>query len=221
MPVLPEPSFKVGDFTKNQSNMESKELHLTQFHLILLMFYLFISGCAQKISPVSSENPQWKTQLQGQTAWHARGKLAFISPQERQSANFNWQLSNNKQHLILTSFIGTRLLELTEHQNHSELIYDGTTYKDDNSSALIKRLSGFTLPMGQAPYWLTATVKNDSNEYDAQHRVTATKWVDPQGQVWRAKYQKYKLYDQMWLPTRMVLTHKDLTVKLQLNEWQF
>jgi outer membrane lipoprotein LolB len=221
MPVLPKPSFKAGNFIKNQSNMESKELHLTQFHLILLMFFLFLSGCAQKISPISLKNPQWRTQLQEQTSWHARGKLAFISPQERQSANFNWQLNNKKQHLILTSFIGTRLFELTEHQNYSELIYDGTTYKESNSRALIKRLSGFTLPMDQAPYWLTASVKNDSNEYDTQHRLTTTTWVDPQGLVWHAKYQKYKLYDQMWLPTLITLTHKELIVKLQLNKWQF
>ncbi|WP_084622697.1 lipoprotein insertase outer membrane protein LolB [Pseudoalteromonas citrea] len=194
---------------------------MTQFHLILLMFFLFISGCAQKISPIDSENPQWKNQLKEQTNWHARGKLAFISPQERQSANFNWQLSNDKQHLILTSFIGTRLLELTEHKDYSELSYDGKIYKDDNSSALIKRLSGFTLPMSQAPYWLTGTVVNDTNEYDDQQRLIATTWVDPQGQVWHAKYQTYKLYEKMWLPSRMTLSHQNLTVKLQLNEWQF
>lgn len=201
--------------------MESKELHLTQFHLILLMFFLFISGCAQKISPINTENTQHSNLFEEHSVWQVQGKLAFISPKERQSANFNWQFDNAKQHLILTSFIGTRLLELIEHQNHSELIYDGKAYLDDNSSALIKRLSGFTLPMSQAPLWLTATVESDANEYDTQQRLVSTTWVDPQGQVWHAKYQKYSLHRQMWLPSRMILTHKNLSIKIQLNTWQF
>lgn len=201
--------------------MESKELHLTQFHLILLMFFLFISGCAQKISPFTPENPQWQGQLKERTTWQARGKLAFISPEERQSANFNWRLSNNKQHLILTSFIGTRLLELTEYTDYSELIYNDTNYQDINSSALIKRLSGLTLPMAQAPQWLTATVDNESNEYDTQSRLISTTWVDPQGLVWHAVYKQYRLVNNMWLPTRLTLTHNKLTVKIQLNKWQF
>ncbi|WP_084228243.1 lipoprotein insertase outer membrane protein LolB [Pseudoalteromonas byunsanensis] len=201
--------------------MESKEHHLTRFHLILLMFFLFLNGCAQKISPTQQQNQDWKALLQEQTNWQASGKLAFLSDTQRQSANFNWQLKDNKQQLILTSFIGTRILSLTELGKYSELEYDGNTYLDQDSQKLVKRLSGMDLPVAHAPAWLTGTVENDSNQYDTYGRLTSSSWRDEQGQLWQASYTQYSLIDEMWLPTRINLTHNTLKIKIQLNSWQF
>ncbi|CAH9067487.1 Outer-membrane lipoprotein LolB [Pseudoalteromonas holothuriae] len=221
MPELPAPYFKVGNFTKNQSNMESKEHHLTRFHLILLMFFLFITGCAQKITPPQPQTSDWRASLKEQTSWQANGKLAFISDTQRQSANFNWQYNNNKQQLILTSFIGTRILSLTELAQHSELQHDGKTYVDADSQQLVKRLTGLDLPIAQAPTWLTGMVDNPNNQYDTQGRLSESTWIDQRGQLWQAQYQQFSLVDGMWLPTRMNLSHKTLRIKVQLNSWQF
>ncbi|WP_232056457.1 lipoprotein insertase outer membrane protein LolB [Pseudoalteromonas sp. A25] len=194
---------------------------MTRFHLILLMFFLFISGCAQKISPPKQQMRDWKVSLQSQSAWQASGKLAFISDTDRQSANFNWHYENGKQHLILTSFIGTRILSLKELAQHSELQYDGNTYFDTNSQQLVKRLSGLDLPVAQAPAWLTGTVDNPTNQYDDQARLTSSVWTDENGQLWQAQYQQFNLIEGMWLPTRMNLSHNKLRIKIQLNSWQF
>ncbi|MBD1581246.1 outer membrane lipoprotein LolB [Pseudoalteromonas sp. S16_S37] len=201
--------------------MESKEHHLTRLHLILLMFFLFISGCAQKISPSKQQISDWKVQLQSQSAWQASGKLAFISDTDRQSANFNWHYDDSKQQLILTSFIGTRILSLKEFAQHSELQYDGNTYVDTNSQQLVKRLSGLDLPVAQAPAWLTGTVDNPTNQYDDQGRLTSSAWTDENGQLWQAQYQQFSLVEGMWLPTRMNLAHDKVRIKIQLNSWQF
>ncbi len=185
------------------------------------MFFLFLNGCAQKISPTQQQNQGWKALLQEQTNWQASGKLAFLSDTQRQSANFNWHFKDNKQQLILTSFIGTRILSLTELGQYSQLEYDGNTYLDHDSQQLVKRLSGMDLPVAQAPLWLTGTVENDSNQYDAYGRLTFSSWRDEQGQLWQAKYVQYALFNEMWLPTRINLTHNTLKIKIQLNSWQF
>lgn len=69
--------------------MERKEQHLKQIHLILLMFFLFISGCAQRITEQDAPQTDWRSQLEAQKNWKASGKVAFIAPDDRQSVNFN------------------------------------------------------------------------------------------------------------------------------------
>lgn len=201
--------------------MERKEQHLKQIHLILLMFFLFISGCAQRITEQDVPQTGWRSQLEAQKNWKASGKVAFIAPDDRQSVNFNWQLKASRQHLILSSFIGTQLLELIEHESHSEMAYQDEQYIDQSSSELIARLSGFQLPFEKAPLWLTGAIRSDHNQYDPQSRLKSAKWTDEQGKTWLINYQSYQMVDGFWVPKRISLTQDKLRIKIQLNSWQF
>ena len=71
--------------------MESKEQHLIRHYLILFTLFLFLAGCAHQIDTKTTLYDDWKPRLAAQKTWQAQGKLAFISPDERQSANLNWQ----------------------------------------------------------------------------------------------------------------------------------
>ena len=70
--------------------MESKERHLIKQYLILFMFFLFIGGCAQKISTVYYIYPDWKSRLEKQDQWQVQGKMAFISTETRKNTKLNW-----------------------------------------------------------------------------------------------------------------------------------
>jgi outer membrane lipoprotein LolB len=201
--------------------MERKEQHLKQIHLILLMFFLFISGCAQRIPPQDAPQTDWRSQLEAQKNWKASGKVAFIAPDDRQSVNFNWQLEEGRQHLILSSFIGTQLLELIEHEHHSEMAYQDEQYIDQSGSELIARLSGFQLPFEKAPLWLTGAIRSDNNQYDPQSRLKSARWTDEQGKTWLIDYQSYQMVEGFWVPKRISLTQDKLRIKIQLNSWQF
>ncbi|WP_440053876.1 lipoprotein insertase outer membrane protein LolB [Pseudoalteromonas sp. T1lg65] len=193
---------------------------MKQLHLILLMFLLFLAGCAQRL-PEPKLEQNWKTALQQKRHWQARGKLAFIAPDNRQSANFNWDLADNKQHLILTSFIGTRVFELEEFERHSTLTVEEKSHTGKDSSDLIKRLTGLSLPVEQAPLWLTATISNDSDVYDDLGRLVSSEWQSPSGRLWQIQYQRFSQQDGMWLPSRMKLQSADIEVKVQISNWQF
>lgn len=220
MPVLPKPCFKAANFTKNQSNMESKEPHLKQFHLILLMFFLFLGGCAQlPRHPVQGQATL--NTLAEFNKWQARGKIAFIAPDDRQSVNFNWQYTANKQTLTLTSFIGTQVLKMMELDQYSELVVDGKSYTGPESAALIHRISGWQLPITQAPNWFTATRFEAGFELDAAGNIQQASWQDEQGKVWTIQYQRYRNFNGLTLPARLTLAHQDITIKIQINAWQF
>ncbi len=201
--------------------MESKERHLIRLYLILLTFFLFLSGCAQRIDPQTSLYVDWKAKLSAQNTWQVEGKLAFISPDERQSANLNWQQQDGLNQLVLTTFIGTRVLALKQDAQGAELEYDGDTYHDTNAAQLLNRLTGFTIPMDSADDWLKGTVSNESLQVDELGRAKNVMWQSLNGQKWHISYGDYQQYAGFWLPKRLTLKHQNIKIKIQLYQWYF
>ncbi len=201
--------------------MESKERHLIRLYLILLTFFLFLSGCAQQIRPQTALYDDWKSQLSQQSNWQVEGKLAFISSDERQSVNLNWQQQEQLNQLILTSFIGTRVLALTQNSHGAELEYDDHIYHDINASRLLARLTGFNIPMDSADHWLKGTVNDPSLQVDELGRAKNVTWHSTDGDQWQISYADYQQYAGFWLPTRLTLKHHDIKIKIQLYEWHF
>lgn len=209
------------NFIKNQRNMESKERHLIRLYLILLTFFLFLSGCAHRIDPQTRLYDDWKTKLSAQKTWQVEGKLAFISPDERQSANLNWQQQDDLNQLVLTTFMGIRILEL-EHDAHSaKLEFDDETYQDASASRLLQRLTGFTIPIEDADNWLKGTVTNDSLRVDELDRAKTVTWQSNNGQKWDITYGDYQQYAGFWLPKKLTLKHEKIRLKIQLYRWYF
>lgn len=201
--------------------MESKERHLIRHYLILILFLLFLGGCAQKINQQAVLYDDWKTQLTLQNNWRVEGKLAFISPEERQSANLNWQQKQALNELVLTSFIGTRILGLKQTATSAELKYDGETYHDTNASRLLSRLTGFTIPLDNAKQWLKGTVTDGEITLDSLERTQQVSYIDNTGLKWLIEYGEYQQIEGYWLPKKLTLKHQQLKIKIQLYQWHF
>ena len=60
--------------------------------------------------------------------WKFKGKLAFISPEERQSANVLWQVKDHEvEKLSLSTFLGINILEIEQSNNTYVIQADGGT----------------------------------------------------------------------------------------------
>ncbi len=201
--------------------MESKEPHLIKQYLILFMFFLFISGCAQKITTVDYIYPDWKNRLAHQAQWQVQGKIAFISTEQRQSANLNWQHDERHSEMLLTSFIGTRILSLKQNAQGAELEYDGDTYADRDAGKLLYRLTGYSIPLDNAARWLKGTAVSELASFDQQGRLKNLIWHTENGQQWQISYADYIKQDGYWLPAKLTLKNPKIRLKIQLNDWQF
>ncbi|MDN3382088.1 lipoprotein insertase outer membrane protein LolB [Pseudoalteromonas sp. APC 3358] len=190
-------------------------------YLILFMFFLLLGGCAHQIDTKTTLYDDWKPRLAAQETWQVEGKLAFISPEERQSANLNWQQTTNSNNLILTTFIGTRILSLKQTANGAELEFDGDEYFDTNAAELLKRLTGFTLPVDNADNWLKGTIDDQSLVVDELGRAKQVLWFDNAGKKWQIDYGTYVQNAGYWLPTKLTLKHQQIKIKIQLYDWQF
>ncbi len=201
--------------------MESKEQHLIRHYVILTITFLFLGGCAQQLSDKTAVYDNWKGQLTNQKTWRVQGKLAFISPDERQSANLNWQQQENSSNLVLTSFIGTRILQLKQSRDIAELEFDDKVYVDSNASALLKRLTGFALPVNNASDWLKGTIDSHTLQVDELGRAKQVLWIDNEGKQWQINYANYIQSAGFWLPTKLTLKHQKIRIKIQLHDWRF
>ncbi|MFC3031748.1 lipoprotein insertase outer membrane protein LolB [Pseudoalteromonas fenneropenaei] len=194
---------------------------MKRFHLILLMFIMILGGCSSRITPPDSVQMGWQKRLAAQTDWRVQGKVAFLSSQERQSANFVWNYKEPFHDIKLTSFIGTQVLHLVESRGGVSLELPDDTFYGKNTAELLARLTGLQLPVADAEHWLTATLTLHDARFDEQARLVSGTWLDQQGQVWQLNYQQYINQDGFFLPTRITLKNQDLTIKLNLSRWQF
>ncbi len=201
--------------------MESKERHLIRQYLILFTFFLFLGGCTQQTNKITTTYDDWKPRLAAQKTWQVEGKLAFISPDERQSANLNWQQRENSNNLVLTTFIGTRILSLKQTEKGAELEFDGEEYFDTDAARLLKRLTGFTLPVNNADSWLKGTIDDQSLIVDQLGRAKQVLWFDNTGKKWQIDYSAYMQTKGYWVPTKLTLKHQSIRIKIQLYDWQF
>lgn len=200
--------------------MESKEQHLTRQYLFLCILIILLAGCANKSNFKTGTYNNWKEKLAAQQTWQVKGKLAFISPKERQSANLTWQQSAIKNHLVLTTFIGTRILSLQQTINGAELTYNGQTYTDSNASALLYRLTGFTLPVNNADNWLKGTIADTTFNTDPFGRAQTVLWFDNNGKQWVIEYTDFIQQSGYWLPQKLNLSHQQIKIKIHLYDWQ-
>ncbi|WP_166113105.1 lipoprotein insertase outer membrane protein LolB [Pseudoalteromonas sp. Z9A5] len=190
-------------------------------YLILFTFFLFLGGCTQQTNKITTTYDDWKPRLAAQKTWQVEGKLAFISPDERQSANLNWQQRENSNNLVLTTFIGTRILSLKQTEKGAELEFDGEEYFDTDAARLLKRLTGFTLPVNNADSWLKGTIDDQSLIVDQLGRAKQVLWFDNTGKKWQIDYSAYMQTKGYWVPTKLTLKHQSIRIKIQLYDWQF
>lgn len=189
--------------------------------MILLIILLFLSGCAQKISPPNELYSQWQAQLAAERTFSVNGKIVFISTEKRQSASLNWRSSETETKLNLSSFIGTNILSMAQTEAGVSIEIDGETYQGDNAQQLIYRLTGFNLPFVNGDEWLKGLSKSENAQFDDNARLLSTTLYDSYQSPWQLSYDNYQQQDGYWLPHSIRLSNDELTIKLRVNAWQF
>ncbi|MFY8272787.1 lipoprotein insertase outer membrane protein LolB [Pseudoalteromonas sp. SSDWG2] len=192
---------------------------MINFRLILLVFFLFITGCAQQIQKTTPPDNNWRERLQRVEQFSAQGKMAFISAKKRQSANFVWQQQNDDYGLDLNTFIGTNVLRLNKHATTVDIEVDGEYYQGDDPQRLVYQLTGWLLPLSQPERWLLATMTENA-QLDELGRVISSSWTSPDNRQWQIQYRDYQAQFGVWLPKSITLVQDNLKIKLLINQWQ-
>ncbi len=198
--------------------------------LLSLIFIITLSGCSQFNKSDSDDNKlltnqTWEQQqqvLQQLDHWTLTGKLAIFLETDRQSANIYWQQQGDDYSIQLTTFIGTRILQVTKNEQGVEIINnDDEVFTGQDANTLIKQLSpGLDLPIAALQQWVKGNPANASYQLNDQQQVSELVGLDASQNLWEVDFQQYQVFSGTVLPTKVNLKRDDIRVKIAINQWK-
>lgn len=186
---------------------------------LCLALLLGLAGCAQPLQPTQYNELVWRGQrekLEQLDHWSLTGKLAIFTSQQKGSARLNWQQQGDDYKLVLTSLIGTTIMEIQRQQGVVTITDDkGVRRQDSNPQALVYRLTGWAIPIAQLPTWIKGLPGDADYQLGGDGRVTELRKGD-----WQLHYKDYALTRLWLLPTGLELNGPETRIKLVIDEWQ-
>ncbi|RJX71612.1 lipoprotein localization protein LolB [Vibrio sinensis] len=184
-----------------------------------------LSGCANLNN--STTNVEWEahqTRLATITQYQSVGKLGYISPQERQSLNFQWQYSPTSSQLRMTTFLGQTVFNVVITPERAiAKTYDDQVVIDKSADDLIYRLTGLSIPIEQLNDWLLGLPTDaDSYQLNPTHTLaTLSKKIN--GKTWQLNYLSYQdvIVNGVALPVprKMKLIQDQISINLVITKW--
>jgi len=198
--------------------------------ILCLLFIMTLSGCSQFNASDSDDAPlstnltwqQHQQKLQQLDHWTLTGKLAIFLENERQTANIYWQQQGDNYSIQLTTFIGTRILQVTKNEQGVEIINnDDQVFTGQDANTLIKQLSpGLDLPLAALQQWIKGNPAKASYQLNEQQQVSELLGLDESQNLWQVSFQQYQLFSGTVLPKKVDLKRDDIRVKIAINQWK-
>jgi outer membrane lipoprotein LolB len=193
---------------------------MSSVRLVFVLLAALLAGCSSLDSQTQYNESVWRGQresLEKLHDWNLTGKLAIYTPGQKGSARLNWQQHGDDYDLILTSLIGTTIMELHRLNGTVELIdAKGNHHTGNDMDTLAYQLTGWPIPVSQLPTWIKGLPGDADYQLGADGRIESLS-----SQQWQLLYSGYER-NRLWLlPTGMTLQGPQQTrIKLVINEWQ-
>lgn len=193
--------------------------------LLSLSFLLILFGCSSTPEPIVDVEWQAHQQkLQQIQTYQVIGKIGYISPEQRETLNFQWQKSPNKSQLRLTNFLGQTVLSLSMDAKGAIVeTYDDQKFNAANGQILIYQLTGLDIPIDDLQDWvLGLPTKADHFKLNENNTLASLDKTSVR-QNWHVDYTRYKEFSwqngNIPLPDRMQLTQQQTSIKLVISKW--
>lgn len=192
--------------------------------VILTAGLLSLTGCT---TLDSTTNVEWQTHQQRLASiqqYQAIGKLGYLSPQQRQSLNFQWSYSAQLMQLRMTTFLGQTALALKVTPDGALVeTYDDQQFGAPSAQALIHQLTGLTLPVELLNEWLLGRPTAADAYQLNQTNTLASLTKSVAGQTWQLDYLTYQDVQHqatlLPLPRKLKLTQGDISINIVITKW--
>ena len=211
---------------------------------LLIVMLSTLQACTTKVSLEDQAVLALNNNLATLQNWQLRGKIAWVTPQERKSAYINWQQREQNMQFILSNVLGINLATLNYDGEVATLTADDQTYSDPSPSSLIYQTTGWNVPILPLSAWIKGAASTDGREYlnagngnvlqkGFKQRIVRfenglIKQLIPQCvgcDAWQIDYKRYQIVVinqvEYQLPTDISLTNlkSDANIKIRVNEW--
>ena len=197
-----------------------KDLNWT---ITLLALTSLLPGCATPPPSLSEAASAWtarQTRLAQLAAWQVEGRIGVISGQEGWHATFQWVQQEPHYRIDLIGPLGQgRVVIESDGQEVRVQTQDGQSWSAPDPDDLLEQTLGVRLPVNGLRYWvrgLPAPGPTPVLQTDANGRLTR---LEQNG--WVIEYLIYAPTSilNLDLPERVIAQHRDLSVKLVIEQW--
>lgn len=192
-------------------------------HACSLFLFLFLTACSS-MGPAPSSPPlaqSWKQRqlsLKQMTHWKLKGAVAVHTPEDGGSASLDWQQNNQTYTISLFGPFGANAVQISGKPGWVTLqTSEGKEFSARNPEELLYAQLGWKLPVSHLFYWtrgLPVPSLEARSEFDEYHRL-----VRLRQQNWEIWFKQYAVFNQRELPTKIVLKHPQLNIKLVIYQW--
>ena len=192
---------------------------------LIFALLLTLAGCSMAPEPVSEV--QWQShqaRLANISQFRLSGKMGYISPEQRESFNFQWQKKADSSQLRLTNFLGQTILNLTISAQGARVeTYDDQVYTADNAEQLIWQLTGLDIPINLLQDWILG-LPSQTDQYQLNSNNTLQSLDKTAGnRSWHVDYARYREYPwqstALPLPDKLKLTQSQTAINLVVSKW--
>ena len=187
------------------------------------LLVLLLAACAgpQSRPTTSASWEDHSARLRELTVWAADGKLALRSPQQSESASFQWSQHGVITRLYLSGPLGVAATSLySDGKTLTVRQGEDVATLDLTDSGELERRTGWDLPLLALPHWLKglpapglAVQRMEPGPDPALLQVL-------QQDNWEIHFDDYANYGEMTLPTRLTIQRRDTTVRLIIRNWE-
>lgn len=197
---------------------------------LLRFFYLFVlllaTGCSTlPDAPIEQSNVNQETRIQQllqKEQWQVKGKIAFIQPDKRQSANLIWQYNNvsSINEIDLTTFLGINILKVSHDNGVYHIEFDDKSYYSDALDSLIYDLTGLLIPTDALPFWMQAIPFNSDDQVEiGKNNLPSMMTSQYKQENWNITYKTYKMVNNVPMPHSITIKKNGFTLKLAIKQW--
>jgi outer membrane lipoprotein LolB len=218
------------------SHMITVTTHSPLKYALTICLVVLLSACTSvPHKPIGIDNTEHQQQLSQLQNWQIKGRLGFKSPEKKFSASLNWQQNAENYQLTLNSILSIFSLEMHGRENFVHLNMDGKHYEDTDASLLLRRITGWQIPVKHFPSWIKGQTKPDDiviNSPEGWVQQIQPQCVACDG--WIINYSNYKLAEDriinsatkisnksLWLPHKIVLNNplNQSKIIIRVNSW--
>ncbi|WP_338049492.1 lipoprotein insertase outer membrane protein LolB [Parashewanella hymeniacidonis] len=186
----------------------------------VLAFTVMLLGACTSL-PQTTLLPTQVSSVQQAKAWELKGKLLVKTPQDKFSTHLFWLHEPNRDQLTLTTMLGTTVLSLDARPDSVTLTADGKTHTGNDAQRLLQRLTGWSIPVNQFPYWITGQIHQQQlitnlDSYGNPRSVL----ISLDGTHWSLTYKSWQQQSGANVPRLLQVKQPELDLKVQINKWQ-
>jgi outer membrane lipoprotein LolB len=181
-----------------------------------------LAGCVTTPPQAPAVAQNWearRAELQQQSAFDLKGRLAVAAGKEGFNARLRWQQDGAQSSLALDGPLGVGGVRISTNGTDIEVLNSkGERLDSEAARTEIATRLGFEPPLSSLRYWVLGApdpATRAEETLDEQQRLAR---LIQNG--WDIEYATYAEVNGKWLPSRMNLKRDDVRVRVLVDGWQ-